>query len=193
METIDFTRQYRDIYTARKGMPRIVEVPELQYLMFDGTGEPGNERFLAGIQALYSVSYPVRFAIKQRDRIAYKVMPLQGLWGDPQAGWEWTLMIMQPDFVTKAEIDEGVEAALAKGVAAAAEVRLERFTEGRCAQVMHVGPYSEEEPTIALLHDYIAEHGLAPSGLHHEIYLGDPNRSKPENLKTIIRRPVVPA
>jgi hypothetical protein len=193
MESIDFKNEYKEIYSARKGKPAIVDVPEMQFLMFDGTGEPGNERFRDGIGALYSVSYPVRFAIKDRDQIAYKVMPLQGLWGDLEAGWKWTMMIMQPDFVTQADIDKGIEAALANDMTIASKVRLERFAEGKCAQVMHVGPYSEEEPTIALLHAFIEEQGYQLAGRHHEIYLGDPTRAKPENLKTIIRRPVAEA
>jgi hypothetical protein len=193
METIDFTRECREIYAARRDRSAIVDVPEMQFLMIDGEGEPAGAEFAAAVQALYSVSFPVKFAIKERDRLAFKVMPLEGLFSEPTDAWKWRLMIMQPDFVMPADIADGVAKALGKDVAAAGELRLERFAEGRSAQVLHVGPYSEEKPTIDLLHEFIEAEGLTPRGLHHEIYIGDPSRSKPENLKTIIRMPVTAA
>jgi hypothetical protein len=105
--------------------------------------------------------------------------------------WKWTSMMVQPEFVTEALFAEAMaEVKKKKAPAAIDKVRLEKYTEGRCAQIMHIGPYSEEGPTIAKLHAFIEESGYEKTGKHHEIYLGDPRRAAPEKLKTVIRQPV---
>ncbi len=199
MESLDLKKELKTLYTARKGRPEFVDVPELQYLMFDGHGDPEQTPLMQeGFQALFSVAYPIRFAIKDRDQIAYSVMPPEGLYWDlgdtldldAMESWHWTLMILQPAFVTVDDVEQAQKQALDKGIAAAARIRLESYHEGLSAQVMHVGPYSEEGPTIASLLDFIAAEGYRAHGKHHEIYLGDPRRAKPENLRTIIRQPI---
>ncbi len=198
LEKVDFKRELRDLYRARM-TPSLVQVPRLSYLMIDGHGDPNvSPEFGAGIKALYSLSYGVKFALKNAGVIDYGVMPLEGLWWAPDAApsatgpapaWNWTLMIMQPEAVTRAALAEVWDAAEAKAPAVG-DVRLEPLDEGRAAQLTHRGPYNTEGPTIAALHAFIAEHGLRAVGRHHEIYLSDPTRSAPANVKTTIRQPV---
>jgi hypothetical protein len=170
--------------------------------MIDGRGDPNTAPAYAdAVQALYSVAYTIRFALKRRpDAVDAPVMPLEGLWWMPdmatfstedKSQWNWTMMIVVPEQVT-AQVVEGARSAAAtkKPLASLGRVRRERYAEGRCAQVLHVGPYSAEGPTVAALHGFIAEHGYVLAGKHHEIYLGDPRRSAPEKLRTIVRQPV---
>ena len=200
LETVDFKKAFRPLYTAPKETPTIVEVPPLQYLMVDGSGNPNTSpRFPEAMSGLYPVAYTLRFAIKAEEQVAYSVMPLQGLWWLPDGEFDfsvkdrliWTLMIMQPDYVTADRFEAARESAKKKvSLPIFDELRLEAFEEGLVAQVMHIGPYAEEAPTIEKLHEYIHDQGYALRGRHHEIYLGDPNRSAPEKLRTIIRHPI---
>ena len=201
---VDFKRELPEVYAAGR-VPKLIEVPELAFLMVDGEGAPGRApEFRAAIEALYSVAYTVKFAIKRRPGgIDYRVMPLEGLfWVDEgrdfpppdPSDWRWTAMIMQPGSVTAELLESARQTAAAKRSLSALDlVRLERFHEGAAAQILHIGPYAEEQPTIACLHQFIAEQGYVPRGKHHEIYLGDPNRSAPAKLKTLIRQPVTRA
>lgn len=199
--TIDLRRDLRELYTAAR-TPHLVVVPELSFLMVDGHGDPNTAPAYAdAVASLYAVAYTIRFALKRRpDPVDAPVMPLEGLWWtadmatfstEDKSAWDWTMMIAVPDLVSADEVADARVAAARKHPAASLDaVRLERFVEGRCAQVLHVGPYSAEEPTIAGLHAFIAEYGHALRGKHHEIYLGDPRRSAPEKLRTIVRQPV---
>jgi hypothetical protein len=201
--TIDLRRRLKGLYTA-KAAPALVDVPELGYLMIDGRGDPNTSpEYAAAVQALYSVAYTIRFALKRRaDPVDAPVMPLEGLWWlpdmrtfsvDDKSGWLWTMLILQSEHTTEDLVAEARESAgRRKGLPAIERVRLERFAEGRAAQVLHRGPYSAEGPTVERLHRFIADHGLALTGKHHEIYLGDPSRTAPERLRTIIRQPVEP-
>lgn len=195
---IDFKRELSELYRPG-GEPAMVEVPELLFLMVDGHGDPNTSAaYREAIEALFSISYTLKFTVK-RDGPDYAVMPLEGLWWShdmasftrgEKSAWSWTAMIMQPDFVTDAMMADAVQAAEKKrALPAAPKVRLERFEEGLSAQVMYVGPYADEGPTIKRLHEFIAEQGLGLRGKHHEIYLGDPRRCAPETLRTIIRQP----
>jgi hypothetical protein len=183
--------------------PALVDVPGLTFLMIDGHGDPNvSPAYAEAIQALYAVSYAAKFAIKKSGGPDFRVSPLEGLWtavdlsafrtGD-KSGWGWTAMIRQPDTVTSDLVERFAdEAAIRKGLASARRLRLERFVEGPAAQVLHIGPYAEEGPTIARLHEFIHEHGFTFDGhvhRHHEIYLGDPRRAAPDKLRTIIRQP----
>jgi hypothetical protein len=152
------------------------------------------------VEALYSVSYALKFALKRGPRqLDYRVMPLEGLWWvedmtqfsiERKSDWEWTMMIRQPDEVDEDLLEQAVHKASAKkDLPALPLLRLERFTEGLAAQIMHIGPYAAEGPTIQRLHAFIAEQGYERAGKHHEIYLGDPRRSAPEKLKTISASP----
>jgi len=200
LETIDFKKEYRELYTAPKRTPAIVEVPPLQYVMVDGSGNPNTSpRFQEAMSGLYPVAFTLRFAIKDEEQVAYSVMPLQGLWWLPGEEFEfsaidrmvWTLMIMQPDYVTKDRFESACESAKNKDTLPIFdELRLEVFDEGLAAQIMHIGPYADEAPTIETLHAFIRANGYSLRGKHHEIYLGDPNRSAPEKLRTIIRQPI---
>jgi len=202
---VDLVKALKPLYSPSAKAPVIVEVPELAFLMLDGRGDPNSaEEYQAALQALYGVAYTLKFTLKkaapERD---FKVAPLEGLWwtdGEPPSSealqadrdaWNWTMMIAVPDDVTAAEVAAAADAAARRRpLPAAALVRLERFAEGQAAQVMHIGPYAEEAPTIARLHEFVAEQGYELRGRHHEIYLGDPRRTAPERLKTVLRHPV---
>ncbi|HYU56616.1 MAG TPA: GyrI-like domain-containing protein [Actinomycetota bacterium] len=182
--------------------PVLVTVPEMTFLMVDGTGDPNGEAFGEAVGALYGMSYTVKFAVRGDEGIDVPVMPLEALWWmadgpalDParRGDWRWTAMIAQPTLATPAMVEAARDRVARKRPCPALEaVRLETFDEGRCAQVMHVGPYADEPATIAALHAFIAEQGLRPYGRHHEIYLGDPRRTRPDRLRTILRQPVEP-
>jgi hypothetical protein len=179
-----------------------VTVPELSFLMVDGKGDPGTARSYAdAVEALYSVSYTLKFASKKQLERDYVVPPLEGLWwaDDPAVfvarqrdEWRWTMMIMQPDWITESMVAE------AKGVSgrkkelpALPGLRFDALDEGLSLQIMHVGSYEAEGPTLARLHDEVMpSHGLTFNGPHHEIYLGDPRKTVSEKLKTILRQPV---
>jgi hypothetical protein len=198
---VDFKVAHKELYRASRD-PALVDVPELAFLMVDGHGDPNTAtEYTQAVEALYTVSYSLKFAIKRaRDGLDYGVMPLEGLWwvadmskftSSKKSDWDWTAMIMQPDQVTQDLLEDALANATAKkSLPAAAKLRLERFCEGPAAQVMHIGPYDAEGPTIKRLHELIAESGRTRRGKHHEIYLSDPRRSAPEKLRTIIRQPV---
>lgn len=204
------------LYRARAGVVDFVDVPELGYVVVDGYGAPGDGEFALAIQAIYGVSYAAHFLVKKREGEAPRVMPLEALWwvddegqqdimaavaagtASPQDSdkrlWRWRALLMQPEPIGAADIEAAVDAARRKSPGAALDaLRYLRWSEGLVAQVLHVGPYASEAPTIARLHDAIAAAGYRPRGHHHEIYLGDPRRSAPERLRTILRHPVEPA
>jgi len=199
-EKVDFKRVLRGLYAPTR-TPTVVEVPEMAFLMIDGHGDPNTSaQYRDSVSALFSVAYSARFALKRAGAIDYGVMPLEGLWFVPdmatfstedKSAWDWTMMIMQPDEVTEAVLaDAKASAAAKRSLPALDRLRLVRFAEGLAAQVLHVGPYTAEGPTIAWLHEFTVEQGRELAGKHHEIYLGDPARSAPEKLKTIIRQPM---
>jgi hypothetical protein len=200
MASIDLKKVYKESYSAKVGKPALVEVPPRPFLMIDGAGNPNGSEYAEAVSALYPIAYGLRFHIKDETGDAYTVMPLEGLWWadhmesfseERKGDWKWTAMIGVPEVATP----ETVAAIIAdvtekKGLAAGGRVRFEVYDEGLAAQVMHIGSYSEEEPTIELLHQFIDDEGRARRGLHHEIYLSDPRRTSTEKLKTIIRQPV---
>jgi hypothetical protein len=184
-----------DGYRARQGEFRIVDVPPARYLMTDGHGDPNTAAFAEAIQALYPVAYGLKSASRRELGRDYVVPPLEGLWwaddlsafttARDKRQWDWTLMILVPDWVG----DE-----LYATVDAPARVRLEALAEGRCAQTLHVGSFDDEAPVLARLHDEVLPaHGLAPTGRHHEIYLSDFRRVTPARRRTILRQPVTAA
>jgi hypothetical protein len=191
------------LYEASRA-PEFVRVPELAFLMIDGHGDPNSStEYREAIQALYALSYTLKFSLKKDLGLAFRTGPLEGMWWADdmtsfeigrKADWSWTAMITQPDSVTPDRF-EGArdEVQRKKGLPALERVRLERFEEGLAGQVLYVGPYSDEGPTIQRLHLFIREHAYEFDGRrqkHHEIYLGDPRRSAPETLRTIIRQPM---
>lgn len=201
MAKIDLKKDLKQFYHASARQVVQVEVPPLRYLMIDGIGDPNTSPdYARAVEALFTVSYTARFALKKSPAaIDYAVMPLEGLWwaddlaaftaGD-KANWRWTMMILQPSFVSDADIAAAIAAAVRKkNLPALAKLRLEEFHEGPCAQILHVGPFSEEGPTIAKLHDFIRARGSL-TGKHHEIYLSDVRRAAPAKWKTILRQPM---
>ena len=202
MEKIDLKKKYAELYKASANKMAIVTVPKLNYLMVDGVGDPNtSKQFQDAIEALYSLSYTIKFMIKKGgQQIDYGVMPLEGLWWtddmnnfsmESKAAWKWTLMIMQPDFVTQSIIDEAKEQInKKKNPILLNDVRLEAMEEGLCAQVLHIGPYNTEPPTIMKLHAFIKENGYNLHQKHREIYLSDMRRTAPEKLKTNLRQPI---
>jgi len=207
MPPLDLVKSHKPLYQPSAKHPAIVDVPELAFLMVDGRGDPETaEPYHQALEALYSVAYTLKFTLKKADpERDFKVAPLEGQWwaddvaptmADLQRdrdAWNWTMMIAVPDAVTPAEVAAAREAAARKReLPAAPLLRLERLAEGLAAQIMHVGPYSEEAPTIERLHAFAAAEGYELRGRHHEIYLGDPRRTAPERLKTVLRHPVTP-
>ncbi len=192
------------LYKASSKEVDFVEVPALNFVMLDGTGDPNtSQAYKAALEVLYAISYGLKFALKREQELEYHVHPLEGLWWaddmaefsvERKVNWKWTMMIAQPDAVTTdrfATVRDDV--ARKKSLAALSKARLEEFDEGYCAQILHIGPYSAEGPTIARLHAFIREHGYRFDGRrqkHHEIYLGDPRRVAPAKWRTIIRQPM---
>jgi hypothetical protein len=195
---LDLKRAMRRLYYPPVAQPVLVDVPEMKYLMIDGRGGPADPAFQEAIGGLFAASFSAKFAVKRRDPTEdFTVMPLEALFWTAQDGppadpreWSWTAMLVQPGAVTEELAHGAIADALDRGVSCASRIRVERFREGLAAQVMHVGPYDEEEPTIEKLHAFIAEHDYPLRGRHHEIYLSDPRRTAPDRLKTVIRQPV---
>ena len=200
MKTIDLKKTLKPYYTASAATPSIIDVPPMNGLMVDGTGDPNGPAFQEAVGSLYSVAYTLKFSFKKDKAVDYPVMALEGLWcaddvadflNGKRDNWKWTIFITLPDVVTKKDVGEAVAAVKKKAkFPGLPEVRFEKFAEGRAAQVMHVGPYAAEGPTIERLHRFVEEQGYKLRGRHHEIYIGDPRRSAPEKLRTIIRHPV---
>ncbi len=201
MGKVDLKKELKQLYGPSAKAPVEVTVPPLRYLMVDGQGDPNtSQRYVEAVEALFSVSYTAKFMVKKSAQATdYAVMPLEGLWwaedlgaftANDRAQWQWTMMILQPDFVADSVIQAAIAAVQEKKqLPGLARLRLETFDEGRCAQILHLGPFTEEGPTIERLHAFIAARGKL-RGKHHEIYLSDIRRAAPAKWKTIIRQPL---
>ncbi len=202
MSKIDLKVEYKPLFSAPVKDFALVEVPPLQYLMFDGKGDPNMvPEYQQAIEALYSLSYTLKFMSKRAFDRDYVVGPLEGLWWAKdmkafvtreKSKWSWTLMILQPDWIEKGHLCAALsEVVMKKGLPGLEKVRLERLEEGLSAQILHVGPYDDEGPTLKRLHEeWLPANGLAETGKHHEIYLSDPRKTEPTKLRTILRQPV---
>ena len=200
MAKIDYKRKLKQLYGPTAKQVQFVEVPALNYLLVHGKGEPGGKEFTEAVQALYPVAYTIKFSIKKIFGIDYVVPPLEGLWwaedmsdfiNNHRDRWLWTMMIMQPDCVTADSVDAAItEVKTKKNPSGLSKVRFQSFTEGKCAQILHLGPFSEEGATIQKVHDAITHAGHRLAGKHHEIYLSDMRRVAPEKYRTIIRQPM---
>lgn len=201
MTKTDFKKELKHLYNPSAKEVVIVDVPKVNFLMIDGAGDPNTaQEFEDAVEALYAVSYALKFMIKREKQIDYIVMPLEGLWWvddmtqfsmENKDIWKWTQMIMQPEFVTIDLVEKALEQAeKKKNPPALSKIRFESLHEGLSAQIMHIGPYSAEGPTIEKLHNFIRENGYEPRGKHHEIYLSDPRKSAPEKMRTVIRQPM---
>ncbi|WP_437499204.1 GyrI-like domain-containing protein [Sorangium sp. So ce1099] len=202
MSKVDLKRELKHLYQASAKEVVQVDVPTFQFLMIDGAGDPNTSpEYAEAVEALFSVSYTAKFMVKKGAQgIDYAVMPLEGLWwsddmsvftSNDRSRWKWTMMIMQPHFVG----EQVIQAAMVevrrkkKALPAVDALRLESFTEGSCAQILHIGPFTEEGPTIQRVHDFIGARS-ALAGKHHEVYLSDIRRADPARWKTIIRQPM---
>ncbi len=200
MAKIDFKKTLKHLYNPSKKEISVVDVPPMNYLMIDGKGNPNTaESFAQAIETLYAVSYSLKFTIKKSQQIDYGVLPLEALWWTPDMAkfseadkdaWFWTAMIMQPEYVNETLLKETIEIVKAKkGPLALDKLRFDSYHEGKSAQILYIGPYTEEGPTIQKIHKHIDDSAGELRGKHHEIYLSDARRTAPERLKTIIRQP----
>ena len=191
-----------DSYRATAGEFRIVEIPDLQYLMIDGHGDPNTSpAFAAALETLYPVAYSLKFASKLTLGRDYVVPPLEGLWwaddmaaftSGSKSDWDWTVMILAPEWIDAVMVTAAVEQSRAKnGDRRFDDLRLETLSEGLCVQTLHLGSFDTEAEVLTRMHEeFIPEHGLELTGTHHEIYLSDPRRTAPDKLRTILRQPV---
>jgi len=198
----DVKRERPGLYSARRGRFEVVDVPPLAFLMVDGHGDPNTApAYRRALTALYTASYAVRAVAKEDLGRVHVVAPLEGRWSADdldafrtrdKGAWDWTLMIFQPDWITLQVVGSALERARrAKGAEVVDGVRFEEFHEGMSVQTLHVGPYDDEGPVIARMHDeFMPAQGLTPRGRHHEIYLSDARRTDPSRLRTILRQPV---
>ena len=202
MKKIDYKKELKHLYKPSPKSVEIVDVPEMNFLMIDGKGDPNtSQEYSDSIEALYALSYAMKFIVKKGElQIDYGVMPLEGIWWvddmsqfsvNDKANWKWTSMIMQPEHVTQDLFLAACEQVKKKkNIAALLKVRFESFCEGKAAQTMHIGPFSEEGPTVERVHEFILNNGYKETGKHHEIYLSDIRKAAPEKLKTVIRQPI---
>ena len=206
MPKLDFKKENKELYNPSTKEVTVVDIPDMNFLMIDGEGDPNTPReYQDSIEALFSVSFKAKFISEKEISQDYVVMPLEGLWWvenmedfsiKDKSNWKWTAMIRQPDFITRDIIEKAIkEVEMKKNLPALSRIRFESLHEGLSAQIMHIGPYSEEGPAIEKLHNFVKEKGYEfdgsmPGERHHEIYLSDMRRTKPEKLKTIIRQPI---
>lgn len=204
MPAYDIKKDRKDLYAPKSADFEIVEVPPLDVLMIDGHGNPNTaESYRDAVGALYTASYAIRATAKSALGRVHTVGPLEALWSaaDPDAfvtrdksAWDWTLMIVQPEWITPELVDQGMNLARKKRLPALELLRSERYAEGRSVQILHLGSYDDEGPTLERLHrQFIPANGFAMSGRHHEIYLSDARRTEPARLRTILRQPVIAA
>lgn len=200
MTKIDFKKTLKPLYVPSAKDFVLVNVPTMNFIKVDGAGPPGNQAYTDACGWLYPISYGLKFMSKITLEQDYVVPPLEGLWwangmtaytDDRRDEWLWTLMIMVPDWITNDMYAQALETAATKLGSPPATLRLEAFAEGKSVQILHIGPFSEEGPTLARLHnEYMPAQGLDWNGNHHEIYLSDSRRTAPEKLKTVLRQPV---
>jgi hypothetical protein len=202
MAKIDFKKELKHLYQPSAKEVSVVDVPDMNFLMVNGQGDPATSpEYQEALETLYTMAYQLKFTIKARHpELDYVLPPPEGLWWakdmaafsmNDRDAWQWTAMIMQPDHVTQALFDEAVDKVKQKkDLPGLGKLRFERYHEGRAVQIMHLGPYAAEAPTIQKLHAFARENGYELRGKHHEIYLNDPRRTAPEKIKTVIRQPV---
>ncbi len=198
---LDLKQPLKHLYQPTPKQFTVVDVPPMHFLLIDGAGDPNTSaEYKQAVEALYGLAYTLKFAVKKAQQIDYGVMPLEGLWWVPDMAtfsverkdeWLWTMMILQPDFITAEQV-EAARAATArkKDLPALDKVRFDVFHEGLAVQILHVGPYAAEGPTLEQMHAFIQKNGWVISGKHHEIYLSDPIRTAPDKLKTVLRQPI---
>jgi len=200
MKKLDWKKELKQLYAPSSKEFSIINVPTMNFIKIDGHGDPNKTpQYPLAVEALYSVSYKIKFTLKSQG-IDYAVFPLEGLWWvddmtkfsiEKKEDWNWTMMIAQPDWVDADIFQKACdEVSRKKDMPAALSLYLETYAEGLALQILYWGAYADEGPTIARMHEFIYKNGMVANGKHHEIYLGDPRRTVPEKLKTILRQPV---
>ncbi len=201
MSKVDFKKELKHLYRPSAKKIETVDVPKMSFLMIDGKGNPNTaSEYTEAVEALYAVAYKLKFISKKTLEQDYVVPPLEGLWwaedmnaftAKNKDAWLWTMMIMQPEWISAQLFDEArAQVKKAKNPPALPKMRLASYHEGLSVQIMYIGAYADEGPTIAQMHAFIANNGYKPAGKHHEIYLSDPRKVAPEKLKTILRQPI---
>ncbi len=201
MSKTDFKKEWKHLYRPSAKEFEMVDVPPMNFLMIDGHGDPNTaQEYQDAVEALYAVAYKLKFMSKKEKGMDYIVPPMEGLWWvenmeefttESKSAWDWTMMIMQPEWITREMFEEALkQVEKKKNPPALSRLRLEVYHEGLAVQIMHIGPYDAEAPTIARMHTFIDENGYKSAGKHHEIYLGDPRKVVAEKLKTVLRQPV---
>ncbi|MBN1582354.1 MAG: GyrI-like domain-containing protein [Anaerolineae bacterium] len=202
MAKMDFKKELKHLYNPSAKVFTVVDVPSMHFLMIDGHGDPNTARaYQEAVEALYGLAFKIKFVSKRELDKDYVVPPLEGLWwaedmdtfssARDKSAWDWTMMIMQPQWITQDIVTESIEQVKEKELPALSRIRLEDYAEGLSVQIMHLGSYDDEGPALARLHsEWIPENGYVENGKHHEIYISDPRRVAPEKLKTVLRQPV---
>jgi hypothetical protein len=199
-EKIGFKKTFKSLYNPPKGGFQIVDVPKMNYLMIDGRGNPNTSGlYKQSVEVLYTMSYGIKFSFKEQG-LDHVIPPLEGLWWMQDMNdftlankdlWEWTMMIMQPEWVFNESVERARdEAYRKKKLPMLNNVRFEMCCEGLSIQTLYTGAYDHEATTIAQMHNYIKDNGFEFNGKHHEIYIGDPRKTLPEKLQTILRQPI---
>jgi hypothetical protein len=199
----DFKKERKHLYQPSAKEFVVVDVPPMNFLMIDGHGDPNTaQEYKDAVEALYAVAFRIKFISKNEVGRDYVVPPLEGLWwaedmetfttGRDKSAWDWTMMIMQPEWVTPEMFEEALkQVEKKKNPPALPKLRLERYHEGLSVQILHIGSYDDEGPTLDRMHhEFIPENGYQMAGKHHEIYLSDPSKVAPEKLKTVLRQPI---
>ena len=202
MSKTDFKKTYRQLYSPSTRNFAVVDVPPMQFLMIDGHGDPNTaQEYQDAIEALYAAAFKVKFISKKTLDQDYVVPPLEGLWWADdmhtftsrrdKSTWDWTMMIMQPEWITPEMVEESGMQVAKKVLPALPKLRLENYHEGLSVQIMHVGSYDDEGPKLARMHrEWMPDNGYVENGKHHEIYLSDARRVEPDKLKTVLRQPI---
>jgi hypothetical protein len=203
MTKVDFKKEWQHLYRPSARAFSVVDVPPLRFLMVDGEGDPNTaQTYQEALEALYGVAYKTKFLSKRELEKDYVVPPLEGLWWAEEmeaftsqrdkSRWSWTMMIMVPDWVPPSMVEEGIgQVEEQKAPAALSKLRLEAYHEGLSVQILHIGSYDDEGPTLQRLHEeFTPQNGYEMRGLHHEIYLSDARKAAPEKLRTVLRQPV---
>jgi hypothetical protein len=202
MNKVNFKKDLAELYNPKNTEWELVEVPAMIFLMADGKGDPNTSKdYSDALEALYNIAYAIKLMSRKTLGRDYVVPPLEGLWSsdDPavfseadKGKYQWTMMIMQPDWITQTMFSAAMAAAKTKQhLRALSKVRFERYNEGTSLQLLHVGSYDDEAPKLKHLHnEYLPAHNLTFNGRHHEIYLSDPRKTAAAKLKTILRQPI---
>jgi hypothetical protein len=195
---LDLTKEYKTYYTAKTN-PEVVEFGEIPFLTIEGKGEPAGDVFTKAVEALYPLAYGVKNICKKQGK-DFAIPKLEGLWwveSDkpalevPREEWRWKLLIRVPDFVNSGIVEKAKEEVFKKkGIELIKKIKFERVKEGKCVQILHIGPYSAEPETLGKMRKLMEQENLFENGFHHEIYLSDPRKVTSEKMKTILRQPV---